>query len=318
MNKVREFCFFLLFIFLGNSLFAENIIGQNEILFGGTLLSYTATNVPPGHFAFEQFVFLTNTYGQYDKSSKLKENISFNQCELVPYFKFGIQKIVDVNVITTVVSSHAKGRNSISFGDTLFLLGFQLLKAQKDSWVPDARLLIGESFPTGKYDRLRKNMNGGDGIGSGAFETVFLLSFAKVFSVTQKHAFRFNPNLYYFISSHVKISDFSVYGGGDGTNGIVKPGAQIAFDFPFEFNITNHLIFGMDVFYIHKNKTPFDPKTANSPLAGLPSSENFSLTPCLEYNPSMNFGVEGGAWFTVSGRNSLAFASAVFVIWWYF
>lgn len=330
MSNLKFIFLLAVFVLFGNLTYAQKgevyleekddpkNIKAEKILFGGTLLSYTAQNVPPHHLAFEQFFFLSNTYGHYDKNSNLKHDISFQQYQVLPYLKFGIIENLDINIITSVVYSLHNKNKSVSLGDTLVLFGLQLMKAKEDSWVPDVRLLVGESFPTGKYDRLNPSMNGGDGVGSGSFETTFLLSLAKVFPINKKHALRFNPNLYFIIPSHLSVSNFSIYGGGKGTRGRINPGNKVAFDFPCEYNITDHLIFGLDVFYIHKNKAVFSPKTANQIVAGRPSSENLSLAPCLEYNPNGKFGIEGGVWFSVNGRNSFAFTTGTIVAWWYF
>src|SRR3990167_31009 len=138
-------------------------IKAEKILFGGTLLSYTAQNVPPHHLAFEQFFFLSNTYGQYDKGSNLKHDRNFQQYQVLPYLKFGIIENLDVNIITSVIYSRHNKNKAVSLGDTLVLFGLQLMKAKEGTWMPDARLLVGESFPTGKYDRLNPSMDGGDG-----------------------------------------------------------------------------------------------------------------------------------------------------------
>ena len=43
-----------------------------------------------------------------------------------------------------------------------------------------------------------------------------------------------------------------------------------------------------------------------------------SADPVIEYNWSENLGVLGGAWFSVYGRNSLAFVQGVFSVCWTF
>lgn len=318
MKKAHAFLMLLLPFFLRTVLFAHEVSKEDGILFSGTILSYTARNVPPGHLVFEQFLFSSRTYGLYDKNSELQKDRNFHQNELIPYIKFGIINGLDFNIITSVVSSHSKKIETISLGDTLVLFGLQVMRSQKDSWIPDIRFLFGESFPTGRYERLDPNMHGADGVGSGSFEATFILSAAKAFPIGNKHALRFNPNLFFIIPASTHISDFSVYGGGSGTRGTVKPGAQIAFDFPCEYNITNHIVLGLDIFYIHKDRTIFNPKVIGTPLSGLPSSENFSLLPSIEYNPSESFGIEAGVWFSISGRNSFAFTTGSVVAWWVF
>lgn len=295
---------------------SENIQGQdksNDFVFAGSLLAYSAQNAQPQQLEYNQFFLTSSLYGQYNKNSKLESWRSVYQYEAISELKFGIFDRLDLNILVSAIYSQSKKNDSFSLDDTLILLGFQLVRSKKDLWYPDVRLLVGESFPTGKYDNLDIEMQGQDSVGSGSFETTFILSLEKVFPMGEKHAFRINPNIYFIIPSSTTVSNLNYYGGIDGTKDIAKPGNKFAIDLPLEYAITNYLVLGIDIFYDHNDKV-----TSKFGRSNQPSLETFSLAPCLEYNPSEDFGIEGGIWFSVYGRNSTAFTTGTLIIWWSF
>lgn len=290
---------------------------KEEILFGGTMLSFTATNTPPSHVAFEQFLIYNNSRGFYDQNSHLQKSNSFSQYQALPYIKFGLTNNLDINIISSLVYSASNTSSQCSPGDTTILAGIQLMK-EKGHLIPDVRFLIGESFPTGKFDNLDPEMFLGDAVGTGSFETILLLSLAKIFYYSKNHGFRLNPNFYFIIPTPTKISGISTHSGGLHAKGIVHPGLKFAFDLPIEINITNNLFIGADVYYLNKARSVFDPKSSSVFQTGLPSSYNLSIAPCIEYNPSKKLGLEGAVWFSVKGKNSLAFTTMIGLIWFYF
>ena len=95
--------------------------------------------------------------------------------------------------------------------------------------------------------------------------------------------------------------------------GIVHPGHQVLANIGLEYSLTVNWIFGLDLHYRHHDKS-----LSKYRILRTPSSEEYSLAPCIEYNPNVHFGLEAGAWFSVAGRNNLSFASGVFTVYWLF
>ena len=281
------------------------------------MLSFTATNVPPGHFAFEQFAIYTDTRGFYGQDYHLQSEDLFSQYQALPYLKFGIAKNLDLNIIASIIYSASRRSTAFSPGDTSVLAGIQLMES-KGHLIPDIRLLVGESFPTGKYDNLDPGLLLGDGVGTGSFETIFLLSLSKIFYFSEKHAFRLNPNFYLYIPTSTRISGISVHSGGLFAKGVAHPGLRFAFDLPIEINVTNNLFVGTDVFFVANRHSVFDPERGSVLKRGLPYSNNLSIAPCIEYNPSEKFGMEGAVWLSVDGKNTFAFTSYIGMMWFYF
>ncbi len=312
---MKKLCFLLLAI--TTPLFSQDY-AENGPLFAGTLLSFEAKNLKPGRFAIEEYGLVLRNYGHYNQHSTLERDLNRHRYELISYLKSGLSDFLDFNILIDAVYTHAKHKNACSLADTLVLLGIQLAEQQKNHWVPYVRLLIGENLPTGKYDRLDPNKNGIDVSGAGTFETFFILSMEKLFCRYSNHPYTINLNVYYTLPTTTQIRGLSIYGGGVGTRGSIKPGNQFIVNIAFEYSLTHHLILGTDIRYEHKNASSFLPPTSFAPSAGLPSSERLSVAPCLEYNLNPHFGTTGGLWFTVNGRNSLAFLSGIFAAYWYF
>jgi hypothetical protein len=120
----------------------------------------------------------------------------------------------------------------------------------------------------------------------------------------------------YDFPSSVHVKGENVYGGDAETNGKVKPGQQFVGNLGLEYSLSLHLILGLDIHYEHQNKSRAK-HSSHSPT-GLPSSEQFSLAPCIEYNFSTHLGIQAISWFTLAGRNTSSFISTVATVVCYF
>ena len=110
----------------------------------------------------------------------------------------------------------------------------------------------------------------------------------------------------------------SYYGGNSTTRGVVYPGLESVVNLAIQFSLDRYWVIGTDVHYVHQNKSRFSGKKGNARKVGLPSSEQWSVAPCLEYSWNENLSVSAGSWFTVGGRNSLNFLSMAGTVFYYF
>lgn len=133
---------------------------------------------------------------------------------------------------------------------------------------------------------------------------------AKKFYCFPKHPFNLNFNLEYTLSNKTNVKGCNLYGGATDTKGTISPGSEYMLNLSIEYSLTQNWVVGTDIHYLHQNKSTFSGKPGiTNPLVGLPSSDQFSLAPCLEYNYNDNFGLFIASWFTVAGRNSTMFIS---------
>lgn len=190
---------------------------------------------------------------------------------------------------------------------------FQLMLDPIQGWQPAAKLTVFANVPMGKYKRLNPHKHGTDATGTGSWLPGVELVFSKLFHLGKGIHF-FSPRLAisYTIGTVAYVKDLNRYGGALGTHGKVYPGNQLFIDAAFEVNFTQKWAFALDAVYTHFDKTRFSGKTTTP--VGIPSGEQFSLAPAIEYNWSENIGAIGGVWFTLGGRNTARFASGVIAI----
>jgi hypothetical protein len=181
-------------------------------------------------------------------------------------------------------------------------------------YYPFIRFQIAQGFPTGKYDHLRPERLGTDSTGTGSFVTEFDLFAQKLFVLQHHHPLRVRINLFYRLFSNVHVESFNTYGGGHKTKGTVRVGDQFIAILAFELALTRNWVFAMDTIYQHQNSIRFKGRRGTiapgiPAVVGLGSSEQFSITPSIEYNFNQQIGIIIGPWFTLGGRNAAAFVT---------
>ncbi|MBS0626578.1 MAG: hypothetical protein JSS09_00015, partial [Verrucomicrobia bacterium] len=141
----------------------------------------------------------------------------------------------------------------------------------------------------------------------------------KIFYSFPKHPFNICLNLAYTLSSKINVKGYNIYGGNFDTEGKVFPGAQYTIDLATEYSLTKNFVIGTDIHYIHQNRSIFSGNPGiTDPFVGALSSDQLSLAPCLEYNYTDNFGIFGGTWFTIAGKNSYRFITNIVTVYWVF
>jgi|JI10StandDraft_1071094.scaffolds.fasta_scaffold10997_10 hypothetical protein len=284
--------------------------------FTGPLLSPTPVNMLPGHPAIEPSITIGNNYGKYDSHWRL--NRETNEWFINPFldFQLGFTDRMGLEILTSCISNFKKGASATRMQDTILLLGFQIANDVKGRWIPDIRIDLQETLPTGSYQKLNPENCGTDSTGQGAFQTGPLLIIHKLF-YPGNHFLALKVSLSYLFPSNVKVKGYNTYGGGAQTNGIVHPGQTLTTFFSAEYSISQRWGWGFDSLLTYQKKSTFSGRsgrnTDNQPVSvDLPSSVQISLAPFLEYNFSSRMGVLGGSWFTIAGKNSLAFLSGYF------
>ncbi len=307
----------LSFLFLTSLYSREPEKGNSEYsyepIFAGTLLAFIPNNVPPGKWLIEPYLFAGKVNGVYNSEWENKHLFKYFESKLLVEVETGITPWLDINLSLNENYSLSNGRKSYHLGDTQLALGFQITTNKPNSAVPDFRIVLLENFPTGKYQHLDPRKNIADVTGSGAFETWVIAILRKIIYFTPRQTIAVNLNLEYDFPSSVHVKGFNLYGGNAKTNGSVIPGQQFVGNLGLEYSLTENWILGLDVHYIHQNKSHSNHRDIH-----LPSSEEFSLAPCIEYNPSTHFSLEAGAWFSIAGRNNFAFTSGVVTVAWVF
>lgn len=288
-------------------------------IYSGTLLAFYSENISPGQLEVEPYLYQTSISGSYTQNWSFQKSKPIHELAFSLFFETGITKWLDFSLMLNTTYNQIGNLHTPLCSDTQAYLGFQVLTDIKGSWVPDIRLLLGENFPTGKYQHLNPQKQLSDSSGSGAYETSFIFVTKKIFYTFPKHPFNICLNLAYTLLNKTNVKGYNIYGGTFDTKGKILQGAQYMVDLATEYSITQNFVIGTDIHYIHQNRSTFSGNSGDAnPFVGFPSSDQLSLAPCLEYNYNNNFGIFGGSWFTVAGKNSYKFITNIITVYWVF
>ncbi|MBM3193589.1 MAG: hypothetical protein FJZ59_05100 [Chlamydiae bacterium] len=290
-----------------------------EIMFNpwytGPLITGSASMVPPKQVMLQPYLYFTTNYAAFNAQRQSKGVPNSYVLNPLIVIQAGITNWMDVTTVPGGYFKWSQGEYGQGFGDLPIQLGFPLLK--ETLYIPKMKLLIGETFPTGKYQHLNPNKLGLDISGQGAFQTLIALNMTKVFWWFELHpiATRLGSNIS-IPNNKINVHGFNAYGGGYGTNGKIKEGVTLNLDFGLEVSINQKWVFATDIAYTYSAKSTFSGTAGElSPglpaINGLPWSDSLSLAPAIEYNQSDSAGFIAGIWFPVTGRNSANFASLV-------
>lgn len=286
--------------------------------YSGPLLTGSASNVDPGMMLLQPYLFTTVTHASYndDRDSKNIPNI----LTLNPlfYFETGITTWMDLFGTFSAAFNRQNDHWASYSEDSSLGLGFQIQR--ETPYIPKVRLAISETLPTGKHDNLDPSNGGIDATGGGSFNTTFSLNLSKVFWWNKLHPTAMRTNLVYTFTTPTHVDNFNAYGGGQGTDGKVKPGNSWSIDVGYEYSITQRWVFACDAVYSYFNKSSFSGKKGRDanglPFSiGGPSGDQLSFSPAIEYNLSPDMGMVAGVWFTATGRNSSNFISLVYTLY---
>lgn len=306
-----KFVSFLVFVlnvsFLVFSVNSENISHSSyQQWFMGPILTPNATTVPPNHPALELEAIISKSYGYYDSRGRLKHDPSIWGIGPLFDFQMGLNRVLGVELIGAMVTNFSSGGTFTYLTDTIFRFGIQVSTENKKSWVPDFRILLQETFPTGNYQKLNPKKNGADCTGQGSYQTGAHLAIQKTFHSHRKHPFRFRGSIGYFIPSAVTIKGLNYYGGDSKTRGIIYPGNYWISFFYGEYALSRRWAIGCESNYITTNKGEF--KKKKGAKISVPLNNQFSIFPQIQHTYTENIGIIVGTWITLSGKNSEAFA----------
>lgn len=285
----------------------------------GPLLAPGGTTIPKGHLNIEPYLFITDDNGIYNNRSKVVSAPAATNISPTMIISYGLTNWMDIAASLPYNFKEKEGQSSSGLGDSNVTLGFQVLRSQPHSWVPDLRLTVEELFPDGRYENLNPDKLGVDAIGAGSYQTSLGANFQKLHQFDNGKYLSTRLTFSYTIPDRAHVRGFNSYGGGIGTDGTVNPGNVFTTDLGLEYTLTQHWVPAMDIVFTTSQKSTFSGKpgtTANGlpSVNNVPSGDEVSLAPAIEYNFSPNFGIIGGTWFSVYGRNSERFTSGVVAV----
>ncbi len=288
----------------------------------GPILAAGAGTLPQGHALIEPYVYDVIRYGRYDNDGDERNAARAHSYGSLTYILYGVTDRFTAGLIPTFgYNDVGNGRDSsaIQMGDISVQGQYRLTQFRQGSPIPTLSLVVQQTLPTGKYDRLGENVN--DGFGSGAYTTTLALYSQYYAWMPNGRILRSRFNVSYALSSRADIEDVSVYGTNAGFRGTARPGDVITINSAWEYSITREWVFAVDLMYQHDASTTLegaetDPATGRMENVEerFDSAWRFGIAPALEYNFSSRVGVIAGARWFAAGRNTSATITPVAAI----
>jgi hypothetical protein len=282
----------------------------------GPLLASSAATLPQGRFLIEPYLYDSVTTGHYDNSGERSRAARVDNYGSLTYLLYGVTDRVTIGLIPRfgITDAHQSSTTSgPEVGDATAQAQYRLTQFREGGWVPTASLVIAETFPTGKYDRLGDRP--GDGLGTGAYATTLSIYSQYYFWMWNGRILRTRLDASYSVSKEVPIQGVSVYGTPAGFRGHASPGNYAVFDFALEYSLTRNWVVALDTVYQQNCPTLVagrGPQQGSSEMFAVGmqkssgTSESLAFAPAVEYNWNGSVGLIVGAKLVATGRNTSA------------
>ncbi|MBN9544249.1 MAG: transporter [Alphaproteobacteria bacterium] len=279
----------------------------------GPLLAPTAGTLPVGHFLFEPYFYDAIPTAAVDAAGHSHPVARANNFGSQSYFLYGLADRFTVGLIPRFGFKDADdglGSASVNAGDLTLQAQYQLTRFEEGGFLPTISVNLGETLPTGAYDRLDRFA---DGFGAGAYTTTLSLYSQTYFWMPNGRILRTRLNLSYALSDTVDLMDRSVYGTMPGFRGHASPGGSAVADLAFEYSIDRNWVAAMDFWLEQDENTRVTGNYPGAPrmVSDLGRARIFYVAPALEYNFSGSFGVILGARIFAAGENQTATVTPV-------
>jgi Putative MetA-pathway of phenol degradation len=274
----------------------------------GPMLAPNAATLPAGHVLLEPYLFDLMTDGHFDAAGRRHAGPYEHDIGSLSYLLYGLTDRVTVGLIPRFAFNEPAGAansSGVGVGDLSVQAGYGLTQYRDGSLIPALALVLDETLPTGRYDRLARPS---EGFGSGAYATALSVYSQDYFWMPNGRILRARLDLTYTVSSSVGLRDQSVYGTPYGFRGRAYPGDGFTADLAGEYSVTRNWVLALDVVYQRNASTRLSapPAAAGGAAFASDSGSSYSLgfAPAVEYNFSARVGVLFGVRIIEIGRNT--------------
>jgi hypothetical protein len=247
----------------------------------GPMLASGAGTLPHGHLLVEPYLFDVRAKGGDTLGS-------------LTYVLYGLTDDVTIGAIPTFYYNRPDGApnsSRVRAGDLTLSVQKRLTKYRPGSWVPTTSIVVQETLPNARFDRL--DGRAADGVGAGAYAT-FVAFYAQTYAwAPNGRIVRLRLNSGATYSRAMNVEGESVYGTPAGFRGRAKPGTSYMTDLALEYSATQNWVLAMDLLLRHDESTKVEGVGADGRLVSLRSGDHDSiaLAPAVEYNFNSRVGV---------------------------
>jgi hypothetical protein len=290
----------------------------------GPIVAAGAGTLPQGYALIEPYVYDVITRGRYDEDGNYRSTDTVHSLGSLTYMLYGVTDGFTAGVIPTFGFNDVDSgpdSSGLRVGDVTLQGQWRLSQFREGSWLPTTSLVLQETLPTGKHDRL--GMRSSDGLGAGAYTTTLAVHSQYYFWLPTGRILRMRFNVSYALPDTVDVADRSVYGTREGFRGRARPGNTFMINSAWEYSMTRNWVLALDLIYQHDDNTRVrgqDLTTVNGQPQRLPfaadsgTSWKLGLAPAIEYNWTSRIGVIVGARWFAAGRNTGASVTPVAAI----
>jgi hypothetical protein len=283
----------------------------------GPMLAPSAATLPAGHVLLEPYLFDDISNASFDTAGNRHAGPYEHTIGSQTYMLFGLTDQITAGMIPRFLYNEPAGApnsSGVGIGDLTLQAGYGITQFHDGSRMPAIELVLLETVPTGRYERLSRPA---DGLGAGAYATAFAVYFQDYFWMPNGRILRTRLDITYAVSSSVSVQGLSVYGTTNGFSGRADPGDSFTADAAAEYSLTRNWVLALDVIYQHNGSTQVSGSVAGlnlpPPGIGAPtsafesasgSSRSIGFAPAIEYNFSSAIGVLLGVRIIEIARNT--------------
>src|SRR5438094_4263507 len=133
----------------------------------GPMLAPSAATLPTGHMLLEPYLFDVMTDGRFDMHGTRRAGAREHDIGSLSYILYGLTDRLSVGLIPRFIFNEPAGAPSssgVGIGDLSLQAGYGLTRFQDGQRMPALALVLDETLPTGRYQRLGR---ASDGLGGG-------------------------------------------------------------------------------------------------------------------------------------------------------
>jgi hypothetical protein len=294
---------------------------RDDAWWTGPMTAASAAMLPQGHLLVEPYLYDVVTTGRFDGNGRWEPAPGEHDLGSLTYLLYGLTDRITVGMIPRLGVNQPEGQPSSSgTGDTTLQVGYGLTRFHVGGWVPDVSVVLDETLPTGRYDRLAHLS---EGFGAGSYTTAVAIYSQDYFWAPNGRIVRTRLDLTYSVSSTVILRDQSVYGTLPGFQGEARPGDSLTADAAAEYSLTQNWVLAMDIIYQHGAATRVT-GTQTSTIVGTAAISDYTadsgssyligFAPAVEYNWNGSVGILIGVRIFDIGRNVTATVTPVIAV----
>src|SRR5579862_5445808 len=188
---------------------ALELQSRDDAWWTGPMLAPSATTLPQGHVLIEPYLFDYLPRGSFDAEGTHHGGPAEHDPGSLTYWLYGLTDRVTAGAITRLGYNAPSGSaGAAGVGDLTLQLGYGLTQYVEGRRMPAIALVLDETLPTGRYERLGR---ASQGFGAGAYTTGLSVYSQDYLWLPNGRILRVRLDLTYAFSTRVGLEDASVY-----------------------------------------------------------------------------------------------------------